>query len=97
MSNWFQSDPNRAPDSEFEPGELRHLCVGDEGRLLDFRRTRVRIEKLSDETGLATIQILSFDHKNALWDLPYEEVGKYQFKKGCSTASTDALQRIQDA
>jgi hypothetical protein len=30
-SKWFQSDPNRSPDSEFEPGELHHLCVGNEG------------------------------------------------------------------
>src|SRR5690349_21813490 len=67
---WFQSDPNRAPDSEFEPGELHHLCVGNEGRLLDFRRTPVRIEKLSDESGLATVQILAFEDQGALWDLP---------------------------
>lgn len=96
-SKWFQSDPHRSPDSEFEPGELHHLCAGNEGRLLDFRRTPVRIEKLSDETGLATIQILAFEDQGALWDLPYEDVGKYQFKKGCSKASADALERIQKA
>ena len=96
-SKWFQSDPHRSPDSAFEPGELHHLCVGNEGRLLDFRRTPVRIEKLSDETGLATVQILAFEDQGALWDLPYEDVGKYQFKKGCSRASADALERIQKA
>ena len=94
---WFQSDPDRAPDWDFEPGELDHLCVGNEGRLLDFRRTPVRIEKLSDETGLATGQILAFEDQGALWDLPYEEVGKYQFKKGCSRVSAEALKRIQEA
>ena len=96
-SKWFQSDPNRSPDSEFDPGELHHLCVGNEGRLLDFRRTPVRVEKLSDETGLATIQILAFEDQGALWDLLYEEVGKYQFKKGFSTVSAEALKRIQEA
>jgi hypothetical protein len=59
-SKWFQSDPNRSPDSDFELGELHHLSVGNEGRLLDIRRSPVRIEKLSDETGLATVQILAF-------------------------------------
>lgn len=96
-SKWFQSDPNRLPDSEFEPGQLHHLAVGNEGRLLDFRRTPVRIEKLSDESGLARVRILAFEDRGALWDLPYEEVGKYQFKKGCSRASNEALKRIREA
>jgi hypothetical protein len=96
-SKWFQTDPHRSPDSEFEPGERHHLCMGNEGRLLDFRRTPVRIESLCDETGLATIQILAFEDKGALWDLPYEDVGKYQFRKGCSKASAEALERIQEA
>ena len=73
------------------------MCVGNEGRLLDFRRTPVRIEKLSHETGLATIHILAFEDKGALWDLPYEDVGKYQFKKGCAKASATVLERIKEA
>ena len=80
--NWFQFDPDCAPDTNFEPGELHHLCVGNEGRLLDFRRTPVRVLRLCDETGLATIEILAFEDKGALWDLPYEDIGTYQFKKG---------------
>jgi len=94
---WYQSDPNRLPDSDFEPGELHHPCVGNEGRLLDFRRTPVRVEKLSDETGLATLQILAFEDKGALWDLPYEEVGRYQFKKDSAKASPEALAGIKVA
>ena len=42
---WFESDPDRAPDSDFEPGDASHLCVGNEGRLLDFRRTPVRVKE----------------------------------------------------
>jgi hypothetical protein len=94
-SSWFQFDPNRAPDTDFEPGELHHLCVGNEGRLLDFRRTPVRVIRLCDETGLATVEILAFEDKGALWDLPYEEVGTYQFKRGSPRASVEALGRIE--
>jgi hypothetical protein len=94
---WFQFDPNYAPDTDFEPGELHHLCAGNEGRALDFRRTPVRITKLRDETGLATVEILAFEDKGALWDLPYEEVGKYQFKKGSPRASAGGLSRIEHA
>jgi len=95
--SWFQSDPNRAPDSEFEPGELHHLCIGNEGRLLDFRRTPVRIEELSDEMGLATLRILAFEDKGTLWDLPYEDIGKYQCKKDSAKVSPVALVGIQQA
>jgi hypothetical protein len=92
---WFQFDPNRAPDTDFESGELHHLCVGNEGRLLDFRRTPVRVVGLCDETGLATIEIIAFEDRGALWDLPYEEVHKYQFKKGSPKASAEAVGRIE--
>ena len=93
-SNWYQFDPDRAPDTDFEPGEMHHLRVGNEGRLLDFRRTPVRVIRVCDETGLATVEILKFEDNGALWDVPYEEVGKYQFKKGCPRASAEALGRI---
>src|SRR5687768_9803898 len=92
---WFQFDPNRAPDTDFEPGELHHFCVGNEGRLLDFRRTPVQVMRMCDATGLATIEILGFEDKGALWDLPYEEVGKCQFKKGSARAPAEALARIE--
>jgi len=94
---WYQSDPNRLPDSDFDPGELHHLRVGNEGRLLDFRRTPVRIEELSNETGLATMRILAFEDKGALWDLPYEDVGRYQFRNGSAKASPEALAGIKNA
>ena len=94
-AKWFQFDPNCAPDTDFESGELHHLCVGNEGRLLDFRRTPVRITGLCDKTGLATVEILAFEDKGALWDLPYEEIGKYQFKKGSARASVEALCRLE--
>ena len=47
--------------------------------------------------GLATVRILAFEDKGALWDVPYEEVGKYQFKKTSARASAVALEGIQQA
>jgi hypothetical protein len=93
--NWFQFDPNRAQDTDFEPGELHHLCVGNEGRLLDFRRTPVQVGGVCDETGLATIEICAFEDTGALWDLPYEEVHQYQFKTGSPRASAEAVGRFE--
>lgn len=58
-SQWFESDPQRAPDSDFESGVLEHWCAGNDGRLLDFRRTPVRIRAISCSTGLATVEIMA--------------------------------------
>ena len=95
--NWFQSDPMRLPDAEFEAGELRHLCVGNTGRLMDFRRTPVRVTALSHSTGLATIEITQFEDQGAFWDLPYEDVTSYQFVRGCATAPEGELEKMRAA
>ena len=47
------------------------------------------------ETGLATVEILAFEDKGALWDLPYEEVGKYQFIRGSPRTSAEVIGRIE--
>src|SRR5215470_12420115 len=70
---------------------LREKRVASDG----FRRTPVRTKQLSHESGLATVQILDFEDRGALWDLPYEEVGRYQFKQRRSKASAKVLSRIE--
>lgn len=77
-----QSDPDRRPDDEFEAGALTHLVAGAEGRLLDARRTPVRIVALDDRTGQFTAEILAFEDVGARWMLPYEDVSRFQFEKG---------------
>ena len=97
LHQWFESDPDRAPDSDFEPGTASHLCVGNEGRLLDFRRTPVRVKDVWYETGLAGVEILAFEDRGAVWDVPFEEVEKYQFRKGCPRAPAHELEKIRIA
>jgi hypothetical protein len=76
-----QSDPNRRPDDEYEPGELRHLVEGAEGRLLDARRTPVRIVELCGRTGQFTVEILAFEDVGARWTRPFEEIDRFQFER----------------
>jgi len=78
----YQFDANRRPDEEFTPGSAAHLVVGNEGRLLDARRTPVRIAALDDRTGQFTVEILAFEDAGAQWRIDYEKAGNFQFERG---------------
>lgn len=82
----YQSDPNPRPDSEFEPGTLAHLVPGNRGRMLDPRRTGVSLTALHPERGAMDLRIEAFEDKGAVWEIPFEEIGHYQFAKGSATA-----------
>jgi hypothetical protein len=87
----YQSDPAPAPDGDFEPGRLGHILTGNEGRLLDQRRTPVRIGALRSEQGLFEVEILAFEDRGASWWVPFEDVGRYQFARASATASEREL------
>ena len=59
-SEIYASDPDARPDADFLPGELRHLVVGNQGRLLDARRTPIAITAVMPETGGFEVEIGAF-------------------------------------
>ena len=75
----YQSDPAARPDTEFAPGELRWLMTGNTGRLLDDRRTPVRVTALDLAHGYFEAEILAFEDAGARWLVPLEDVTRYQF------------------
>jgi len=91
----YQSNEDKLPDSEFEPGQYRHLVVGNHGRLLDPRRTPIRVVDLLTPLGMFVIQIEDFEDRGALWEVPFEEVDRYQFAKGQKRTSEDVLSEIR--
>jgi hypothetical protein len=91
-----QSDPNARPDDEFEPGAEACLVAGAAGRLLDARRTPVRIVALDDRTGQFTVEIGAFEDAGARWTLPYEDVGRFQFEKGGPTNDAGRVREIRE-
>lgn len=93
----YQSDPDAAPDSEFLPGELRYLVAGNRGRLLDPRRTPVRVTAVSPQTGFFEVEIDAFEDAGARWLIPLESVASYQFAVGGATAGRAALRELRDA
>lgn len=93
----YASDPNAAPDSEFVPGELRHLVVGNRGRLLDARRTPVTITAADPERGAFELEIGAFEDAGARWELPLEDIGRFQFARDCRVASADVVAELERA
>lgn len=90
----YQSDPAAAGDSGFEGGSLRHLVVGRRGRLLDPRRTPIRVDALDLERGFFEVEILAFEDAGAHWLIPFESVSRYQFEPGpdASGEAVDAME-----
>ena len=92
-----QFDPAMAPDTEFVPGALALLVPGNAGRMLDRRRTPVRIAALKPETGQWVCEVLAFEDQGARWELPFESVTSYQFERGAARATEAGLRRIRSA
>jgi hypothetical protein len=90
----YQSDSAAASDADFVAGSLRNLVVGRRGRLLDPRRTPVRVAALDLERGFFDVEIMAFEDVGAHWLIPFESVPQYQFEPGpdASGETVDAMQ-----
>ena len=86
-----------APDTDFVPGALALLVPGNTGRMLDRRRTPVRVAALRPETGTWTCEVMGFEDQGARWELPFESVSFYQFERGAANADESMLRLIRSA
>src|SRR5688572_17187833 len=91
-----QFNPNMAPDSAFVAGSLKHLVVGNRGRLLDPRRTPILIVALTPETGHFVAQIEDFEDKGARWEVPFERVASYRFEFDSPEATSADVERFDE-
>src|SRR3954471_19869575 len=69
------------PDSEFVPGQLADLVVGNRGRLLDDRRTPIVLTGVDVDTGMFELEVAAFEDRGARWRLPFEDISKFQFAR----------------
>lgn len=93
----YQSDPDAAPDTDFEPGELRHLVPGNAGRALDPRRTPVTVTEVRPETGIFRVRIEAFEDAGAIWEVPMENAWHYQFARGSREAAAGEVAAYRKA
>lgn len=82
----YQFKPDMLPDTLFHPGNLKYIVPGNEGRLLDPRRTPLRVLNVKCPSGFFVVEILDFEDKGALWELPLERVDSCQFAQGSTEA-----------
>lgn len=86
MTVVYQYDPASEVDDAFEPGRMEHLVPGNEGRLLDARRTPVRLNQVRAEVGMFEAEALAFEDQGARWEMPFEDVDRFQFRRGAKQA-----------
>ena len=89
-----QFDSQMRPDSEFQSGHLKFLCVGNQCRLMDARRTPGVIESVSPE-GFFRWRISAFEDKGEYWDVPLENAFRYQFALDCSELPPDRIKILE--
>ena len=89
----YQYNPGRLPDSHFEQGSLEHLEIGNEGRALDYRRTPFLVRELREGSGLAILEVLDFEDRGNTWEVPFEDIGSFQFALGSRRAHSAAVAR----
>ncbi len=90
-------DPAMAPDAEFVPGAPALLVPGNAGRLLDRRRTPVRVVAIDLETGTWICEVLAFEDRGARWALPFEAVTRFQFARSAALLDGPTRRRVRAA
>jgi hypothetical protein len=97
VTSVYATDPHAAPDSDFEPGALRHLVPGNRGRLLDARRTPIAVTAVVPDRGAFEVEIGAFEDAGARWELPLEDVGRFQFARDARLADAGVVAELERA
>ncbi len=59
--------------------------------MLDPRRTPVTIVAVRTDVGFFTMRVDAFEDAGAFWDIPFEEVDRYQFERQAKRADPSAI------
>lgn len=81
-------------DDNFEIGTLAHLVVGNEGRVLDGRRTPGFIEHYDEESAMFLWRITGFEDTGKCWEIPAEQINCYQLRNGSKRLSQKEVSSI---
>lgn len=95
MAPIHESDPGRRPDTDFSPGTLHHLVPGNAGRMLDARRTPIRVAALRPEIASWICEVTAFEDRGALWTLPFESVTHFQFEHSAARAAGPTIEDFE--
>ncbi len=93
----YEHDPDPLPDSAFVEGSLGYLRAGNEGRMLDPRRTPVTVMGVYPSEGVFELEVTAFEDRGARWMLPVEDVSKFRFGVGSSIVPNSELAALESA
>jgi hypothetical protein len=71
--------------------------IGNRGRLLDARRTPIAVTGIAPERGAFEVEVGGFEDAGARWELPVEDVGRFQFARDGSVADGVAVAELARA
>jgi hypothetical protein len=91
-----QFNPKMLPDEQFAKGELKYIVVGNECRLLDRRRTPGIVRSIDIEGGFFRWEITDFEDMGKYWDVPLEDVVRFQFKIGSEYLDSITVTKLQE-
>jgi hypothetical protein len=91
----YAGDDRQPDDAGFAAADLRHLVVGNRGRLLDPRRTRVTVLDVAPERGSFSVRIEAFEDTGARWELGLEEIVRFQFAHDAVVVSEERLAELR--
>jgi hypothetical protein len=97
MASIYEYDEEIRSDSEFLPGSPKFIVPGNRGRLLDARRTPIKIERYVPESGLVHLRIEKFEDAGNVWQVPAEQITRYQFELNSQTLDELQAAEIQAA
>jgi hypothetical protein len=90
----YQHDANSPGDEAYETGDYRHLLPGNRGRMLDPRRTPVRVLSVDEARGMFEVEVEAFEDRGARWNLPVEDVSGFQFEAQGGALPDSAVDRL---
>ncbi len=83
-------------DDLFENGTLYHLVSGNQGRVLDGRRTPGYIESFDIESCMFVWRITDFEDNGKCWVIPAEQIASYQFSKNSTLLDDITVKQIKN-
>ena len=93
----YAVSPGPICDVGFVGGELGHLVPGNQGRMLDPRRTPLEVTEVNSARGSFVVRVCAFEDTGAQWELPLSGVGVLQFPAGARCASDREVARLRKA
>ncbi len=91
----YQHDPDSPGDGDFEPGTLAHLIAGSRARMLDPRRTPVTVIGVDRVRGEFELEVGAFEDTGARWQLPVEDVSRFQFGRGSERLAAEEVRELE--